>query len=62
MNVGGQVRGGSNGITGAVADIKPDLLAIGTHGRSGVARAMLGSVAASLLAAPPCDILVVRAW
>lgn len=51
-----------HGIVDAVADVKPDLLALGTHGRSGVARAMLGSVAETLLASPPCDTLVVRAW
>jgi len=38
----------------------PDLLAIGTHGRGGVARALLGSVAQDLLNQPPCDLLVVR--
>jgi nucleotide-binding universal stress UspA family protein len=35
-----------------------DLLVIGTHGKTGVARAMFGSVAADVLSAPPCDVLV----
>jgi nucleotide-binding universal stress UspA family protein len=39
-----------------------DLLVVGTHGRTGVARALLGSVAAELLRDPPCDVLAVRAW
>lgn len=42
--------------------LKPDLLVIGTHGRTGVARAFLGSVAEDLLRDPPCDILAVKAW
>jgi nucleotide-binding universal stress UspA family protein len=39
-----------------------DLLALGTHGRSGLGRALLGSVAESLIARAPCDVLAVRAW
>jgi nucleotide-binding universal stress UspA family protein len=39
-----------------------DLLVIGTHGRSGLGRALLGSVAESLIARAPCDILAVRGW
>ena len=45
-----------------VGQIKPDLLVIGTHGRTGVAHALLGSVAEDLLSDPPCDVLAVRAW
>lgn len=41
---------------------KPDLLVIGTHGRTGVAHAFLGSVAEDLLKSPPCDVLAVKAW
>jgi nucleotide-binding universal stress UspA family protein len=37
-----------------------DLLAVGTHGRTGVAHAFLGSVAEALLRDPPCDLLVAR--
>ena len=55
---------------GAVRDViyeqiqllKPDLLVIGTHGRTGVAHAFLGSVAEDVLNQPPCDVLVVKAW
>ncbi|GAB5467545.1 MAG: universal stress protein [Rhodospirillales bacterium] len=42
--------------------LKPDLLVIGTHGRTGVAHAFLGSVAEDLLRDPPCDVLAVKAW
>ena len=42
--------------------LKPDLLVIGTHGRTGVAHAFLGSVAEDLLENPPCDVLAVKAW
>ena len=37
-----------------------DLLALGTHGRSGIAHAVLGSVAAGFLATSPVDVLAVR--
>lgn len=44
------------------ARIKPDLMVIGTHGRVGIAHALLGSVAENLLNHPPCDVLAIRAW
>ena len=44
------------------AETRCDLLVIGTHGRSGLGRALLGSVAESLIARAPCDILAVRGW
>lgn len=39
-----------------------DLLVLGTHGRTGVAHALLGSVAEGFLIDPPCDVLAVKAW
>jgi nucleotide-binding universal stress UspA family protein len=45
-----------------VVSNRADLLVLGTHGRTGVAHAFLGSVAEELLAAAPCDVLVARAW
>jgi nucleotide-binding universal stress UspA family protein len=43
-----------------VASLRAELLAIGTHGRSGLSRAVLGSVAQDLVDRPPCDVLVVK--
>ena len=45
-----------------IRSLSPDLLVIGTHGRTGVAHAILGSVAEDLLSEPPCDVLAVKAW
>jgi universal stress protein E len=45
----------------AIASFKPDLLAMGTHARSGIAIAMVGSLAREMLVEAPCDVLVVRA-
>jgi nucleotide-binding universal stress UspA family protein len=39
---------------------RADLLVIGTHGRSGFARLLLGSVAAHVVATAPCPVLTVR--
>ena len=37
-----------------------DLIVTGTHGRSGVARALVGSVAEHVVQAAPCPVLTVR--
>ncbi len=42
--------------------LNADLLVAGTHGRSGIAHAVLGSVAEDLLGQAPCDVLVAKAW
>jgi len=39
---------------------RADLIALGTHGRTGVSHVLLGSVAEDLIAASPCDVLVAR--
>jgi nucleotide-binding universal stress UspA family protein len=39
---------------------RADLVVMGTHGRTGVARFFLGSVAARVLALAPCPVLTVR--
>jgi nucleotide-binding universal stress UspA family protein len=39
---------------------KADLIVIGTHGRTGVAKLFLGSVASRVLAVSPCPVLTVR--
>lgn len=45
-----------------IGRIKPDLVVAGTHGRTGVAHMLLGSVAEELLRDPPADMLVVKGW
>jgi nucleotide-binding universal stress UspA family protein len=47
-------------IVEAAAREKADLVVIGTHGRQGVARFFLGSVAARVVATCPCPVLTVR--
>ncbi len=54
----GEVR---SAIYSEVANLKPDLLVVGTHGRSGIAHALIGSIAEQLLADCPIDVLAVKA-
>jgi nucleotide-binding universal stress UspA family protein len=42
------------------ADVEADLILVGTHGRRGLARFLLGSVAESVVRLAPCPVLVVR--
>jgi nucleotide-binding universal stress UspA family protein len=57
-------------ITGSASEVllhlagqlSADLLVAGTHGRTGVAHALLGSVAEDLLLQAHCDVLVAKAW
>jgi nucleotide-binding universal stress UspA family protein len=46
-------------ISRAVSDLRPDLLVMGTHGRSGLLRALIGSVTESALRSLDVDILAV---
>jgi nucleotide-binding universal stress UspA family protein len=48
-------------IVKAAEETKTDLLVLGTHGRTGVARLFLGSVAAAVVATASCPVLTVRA-
>lgn len=48
-------------IIAAVREVGADLVVMGTHGRTGLARLALGSVASSLTRHAPCSVLVVRA-
>jgi nucleotide-binding universal stress UspA family protein len=41
-----------------VARCGADLLVLGTHGRSGLTRALFGSVAEDMLTEMPCDLLI----
>jgi nucleotide-binding universal stress UspA family protein len=47
-------------ILGAAADLKADLIVIGTHGRTGFRRLLLGSVAEEVLRGAPCPVLTVK--
>jgi nucleotide-binding universal stress UspA family protein len=42
--------------------LKADLIVVGTHGATGVGRAIWGSIAADLLDAPPCDVLIAKPY
>lgn len=55
------VREGSPGteIRAAAAEWKADLIAIGTHGRGGLKRLLLGSTAEAVVRHAPCPVLVV---
>jgi nucleotide-binding universal stress UspA family protein len=44
----------------AVKEVAADLIILGTHGRSGLDRFMMGSVAERVLRQAPCPILLVR--
>jgi nucleotide-binding universal stress UspA family protein len=48
-------------ILDVAAERNADLVALGTHGRSGVAHVLLGSVAEAVIRAAGCDVLVARA-
>ena len=48
------------GIVRIARDMGADLVIVGSHGRSGMARLMLGSVAARVVAESPVPVLVAR--
>ena len=47
-------------VLAAAAEWAADLIAIGTHGRTGLRRLLLGSVARNVLQHAPCSVLIVR--
>jgi nucleotide-binding universal stress UspA family protein len=47
-------------IARAARSKRADVLVLGTHGRTGLPRFFLGSVAARVLATAPCPVLTVR--
>ena len=47
-------------ITSAASETKADLIVMGTHGRRGIARALLGSVAEKVVRTAPCPVLTVH--
>ena len=48
-------------ILDAAAELKADLIVMGTHGRTGFRRLVLGSVTEEVLRQAPCPVLTVRA-
>lgn len=62
------VSGTTAVIAGSAADVivhyaesvNAELIVVGTHGRSGLARLTLGSTAASVIESAPCSVLIVR--
>lgn len=49
-----------DGILEIARDVNPDLIVMGTHGRRGFSRLVLGSVAEHVLRRAPCPVLVLR--
>ena len=47
-------------IADVAKQVEADLIVVGTHGRSGLARVLLGSTAETLLRRAPCMVLVVK--
>ena len=47
-------------IINAAKELGVDLIVMGTHGRRGVSRALLGSVAETVVRSAPCPVLTVR--
>jgi nucleotide-binding universal stress UspA family protein len=50
----------SEEIAQLAADLEADLVVVGTHGRRGLGRLILGSVAEGVVRAAPCPVFVVR--
>jgi nucleotide-binding universal stress UspA family protein len=48
-------------ILGAAEEVNADLVVMGTHGRTGLGRLLMGSVAEQVLRQAPCPVLTVRA-
>jgi nucleotide-binding universal stress UspA family protein len=48
------------GILRAARSKRPDMIVMGTHGRSGLAKIFLGSVAERVVGSAPCPVLTVR--
>ena len=51
----------ASAIVNAAKEWPADIIAIGSHGRGGVRRALVGSVAEAVMRHAPCPVLVVRA-
>jgi universal stress protein A len=47
-------------INATATEVGADLIVMGTHGRRGISRALLGSVAETVVRSAPCPVLTVR--
>jgi universal stress protein A len=47
-------------IVGAARELRADVLVLGSHGRTGLARVLMGSVAEQVVRHAPCTVVVVR--
>lgn len=56
-----QVGGPATEIVKAAKEWPADLIVIGSHGRGGVQRALMGSVAEGVMRHAPCPVMVIRA-
>lgn len=50
----------NNCLDTAIAELKPELLALGSHSRGEISAALLGSLTRQFLDQPPCDVLIAR--
>ncbi|HET7541250.1 MAG TPA: universal stress protein [Polyangiaceae bacterium] len=50
----------ANGVAQLASELEADLVVVGTHGRKGLSRLVLGSVSESVLRLAPCPVLIVR--
>jgi nucleotide-binding universal stress UspA family protein len=59
---GGLLRDGSaaSAILSAASELPAQLIVVGMHGRTGLSRVALGSVAEAVVRAAPCSVLIVR--
>jgi nucleotide-binding universal stress UspA family protein len=59
---GGLLRDGSAAaaILSAASELPAELVVVGSHGRTGLNRVALGSVAEAVVRAAPCSVLTVR--
>jgi universal stress protein A len=48
------------GLAEAVTEVQGDLVVVGTHGRTGLERVLLGSVAEQVVRTAPCAVLTVK--
>lgn len=55
-----RIGGPAAEIDAAAKDLKADLICVSTHGRTGLAHLLLGSVAEKIVRHAPCPVLIVR--